>query len=85
VQHLWSVPCTAQCGCEVLSTPKELRVLIQEAEAQGWEVTRAKTNHFRWRSPQGDCVFSSSTPSDWRVVMKITKDLRKYGFNERKK
>ena len=64
--------------------PKELKVLIERAKAQGWEVTKNNGNHLRWKSPTGASVFTAGTPSDWRAIKNIMRDLRKYGFAERK-
>lgn len=68
-----------------LSANKDVNVLIKQAERQGWNVTINKSSHLKWVSPMGGFFFSSSSPSDWRVVMKITKDLRMHGFVEIKK
>jgi hypothetical protein len=64
------------------TTNKDVNDLIKEAEKQGWEVTMTKNSHLKWVSPLGGLFYSSSTPSDWRVVMKITRDLRMNGFIE---
>ena len=65
-----------------LTTSKDVNVLIKTAEKQGWVVEPTNNNHLKWKSPSGGFFFSSSTPSDWRVVMKIKKDLRMNGFIE---
>jgi hypothetical protein len=65
-----------------LSTNKDVNNLIKEAEGQGWQIVMTKSNHLKWLSPLGGLFYSSSTPSDWRVVMKIKKDLRMRGFIE---
>lgn len=66
-------------------TTKEMRTLIKQAEAQGWEVSMRAAGHLKWVSPNGDTVFTSRTPSDRRAVKKITKDLRLRGFIEIKR
>lgn len=68
-----------------LSRNKDVNDLIKEAEKQGWVVTTTKNSHLKWRSPVGGFFYSSSSPSDWRVVMKITQDLRMNGFIEIKR
>jgi len=59
---------------------KELANLKAEAEPQGWRIELRKGGHFRWFSPTGGFVVSSSTPSDHRAVMNIRRDLKKYGL-----
>lgn len=65
-----------------LTRNKDVNNLIKKAEDQGWVVTYTKNTHLKWVSPLGAFFYSSSSPSDWRVVMKITKDLRMNGFIE---
>jgi aspartyl aminopeptidase len=65
-----------------MTASKDVNNLIKEAEDQGWVITMTKNNHLRWTSPLGGFFFSSSTPSDFRVVHKIKKDLRMHGFIE---
>jgi hypothetical protein len=65
-----------------LTTNKDVNNLIKEAEKQGWIIGLTKSNHLKWSGPNNQLFFSSSTPSDWRVVMKIKKDLRMNGFIE---
>lgn len=65
-----------------LTTSKDVNNLIKEAQSQGWIVTPTRNSHLRWTSPKGGFFFSSSTPSDFRVVHKIKKDLRMHGFIE---
>ena len=65
-----------------LTTNKDVNSLIKEAEKQGWRVIPTKNSHLKWVSAKGGFFFSSTSPSDWRVVMKITKDLRMNGFIE---
>lgn len=65
-----------------LTTNKDVNELIKEAESQGWEVIPTKNCHLKWSGPDGQLFFSSSTPSDRRVVMNIKRDLRMNGFIE---
>jgi predicted RNA binding protein YcfA (HicA-like mRNA interferase family) len=64
---------------------KELKLIIRKAEAQGWEVTQNNASHLRWKAPDGGVVFTALTPSDWRAVKNILRDLKKYGFKEKAK
>lgn len=61
---------------------KDIGVLIKQAEAQGWEVSYTKNNHFKWLSPSGAFFFSGSTPSDHRSMRALKRDLRVNGFIE---
>jgi hypothetical protein len=64
---------------------KDLDKLIDQAKDQGWEIQIKRSGHYKWVSPSGRFVVSSSTPSDRRAVMNITRDLRRYGFQVTKK
>ena len=68
-----------------MAMSKDVANLVKQAEAQGWVVTLSKGNHIKWTSPSGASVFTASTPSDWRVLCNIKRDLRKYGFIEIKR
>jgi hypothetical protein len=63
-----------------MSLRKDMNILIGQVEAAGWGVEKNKNGHYRWTNPNGDFFFSSSTPSDWRVLMKIKHDLRRLGY-----
>lgn len=64
-----------------MSLKKDLNDLQKKAVAQGWEITlRKNSGHYKWIAPSGKFVFTSSTPSDWRAIHKIIKDLRSNGF-----
>jgi hypothetical protein len=66
----------------VANRDKDIKSLIKQAECQGWEVRLTKNNHYKWLSPIGRFFFSASTPSDYRAVDNIKKDLTRYGFIE---
>jgi hypothetical protein len=68
-----------------MSIRKELKILIDEAYKQGWEVTITNSNHLRWRTPSGGIVFTSYSPSDTRALYRIRKDLKLNGFIELKR
>lgn len=65
-----------------MTTNKDVNNLIKEAQRQGWVITMTNNSHLKWMGPEGKLFFSSSTPSDWRVVKKIKQDLRMNGFIE---
>lgn len=57
---------------------KELKDLMSIAKKQGWGIVINK--HIRWEPPQGDLYFSSRSPSDWRVLKNIRRDLKNRGL-----
>ena len=59
---------------------REVQVLIKQAVDQGWVVEKTKNNHYKWISPLGGLIFSSSTPSDHRALQNLKRDLRVNGF-----
>lgn len=56
------------------------RNLIDIAEEQGWEVSRTRRGHLKMKSPNGNVVFHSGTPSDWRAVHNFVAKLRRNGL-----
>ena len=56
---------------------KELKTLIAEYEAKGWQVTETNHNHLRWSGPNGEMTFSGTTLSDWRAMKNIKSRLRR--------
>jgi biotin operon repressor len=64
---------------------KDLDKLIHQAKDQGWQIQIKRSGHYKWVSPSGRFVVSSSTPSDRRAVMNIVRDLKRYGFEVIKK
>jgi hypothetical protein len=64
---------------------KQIDTLIKSAREQGWTVERGKNNHYKWVSPLGGFFFSSSTPSDYRAIKNLERDLRSRGFVSIKK
>lgn len=63
-----------------LSPNKELRQLILKATHHGWRVEKTNGGHLRWLSPSGFVYHSSSSPSDWRAIRKITQALKREGL-----
>lgn len=60
--------------------PRELRDLGKKALAAGWEITRTRNLHIRWKSPTGALVYTSGTPSDRRTVRNVAALLKKAGL-----
>lgn len=67
-------------GKQRIGTSKELKVIIKQAEQQGWEITVSRSCHLKWRSPEGALVVSGLTPSDWRATNNIISRLKRAGF-----
>lgn len=63
-----------------MASRKEIKQLIKEAEDQGWVVSLTNGDHFKWLSPRGGVFFSAQTPSDWRAVKNVERDLKNHGF-----
>ena len=63
-----------------MSASKEMASLMKLAEEQGWRIEQGNSSHYRWFSPNGGFVITSSTPSDHRAIMNIQRDLRRYGL-----
>lgn len=62
-----------------IAIPEMFRSIWTEVRAQGWRVETGDSNHLRWLGPEGQCVMSSSTPSDTRAKLELTADLRRAG------
>lgn len=58
---------------------KEFKVLKKTAESQGWTVEQTKTNHWKFRGPQGQTVIIGNTISDWRGLKNAKGHLRNAG------
>lgn len=63
-----------------MSALKELNNLLNLAVTQGWWVERSNNNHYKVYPPNGNIVFISSTPSDYRAIKNIERDLRANGL-----
>lgn len=62
--------------------PPELRALLKTAHEQGFSVIKTHSGRFKVTTPPGrekQTVFSSSTPSDIRVVQDVKRKLRGIG------
>jgi predicted RNA binding protein YcfA (HicA-like mRNA interferase family) len=58
-----------------LTANKDLKKLLKDAEGVGWVFTMNKA-HIKGRHPNGQTTTISRTPSDWRVLKNIQRDLR---------
>jgi hypothetical protein len=59
---------------------RKLRALLELATEQHWEVRIRTNNHLVWVSPAGEKVFSAATPSDYRAVKNLARDLKHHGL-----
>ena len=55
----------------------DLKQLLRQASACGWQVTRTRGGHWRLRHPAGGVVVMSSTPSDRRALLNFRAQLRR--------
>jgi hypothetical protein len=60
--------------------PRDFRVLAKRARAAGWTITALGSGHLRWRSPSGQVVTSSESPSDRRAYHTLRCALRRAGL-----
>lgn len=56
------------------------RELLKAAEKAGWKIEKRRRGHLKLTSPDGDIVFTSSTPSDWRGTLNLASHLRRLGL-----
>ena len=59
--------------------PRDFRPLAERAQEAGWKVELLGNNHFRWRSPTGEWVYMSGSPSDRRARWKVRAAMRRAG------
>jgi hypothetical protein len=65
------------------SMNSDLAKLRRRALLQGWSVRLNGSGHLEWRSPQGNLVITSSTPSAQNAIRRIRHDLEKAGLDLR--
>ena len=56
-----------------------LNDVLKALKAQGWDVGRTRSGHYKLTSPSGQPVFTGSTPSDARAVNNLRSTLQKNG------
>lgn len=65
---------------------KQFRDLFRALDAQGFTYRRTGTGHWQVRNPDGRVVtVMASTPSDHRSMRNSLADLRRAGFNWKRK
>jgi len=63
---------------------KEIDRLMKLAVANGWTVVSSNGGHLKWIPPVGRFFFSASTPSDYRAIKNIERDLKQRGLDTSK-
>lgn len=60
----------------------DISKIVRVARAHGWTVTRSKSQHWKFVSPDRRVqpVFSSGTPSDWRSCRNLRAELKRHGL-----
>ena len=66
-----------------MASRKELKQLKEQAEAQGWEVTKTRNGHLCWKAPDGGLMYSSSTPSDPGGTRCHIARMKRHGFKKK--
>lgn len=61
--------------------PKEMKEIARHATRCGWVIEVRRNNHLKWTAPDGSSVyFSSGTPSDFRAIRNVRRDLMARGL-----
>jgi hypothetical protein len=55
---------------------KDFKQFFEELESQGYKIERKK-KHIKITGPQGDIFFAAATPSDYRALENLKKDIRR--------
>ena len=64
----------------------DFREVMEEAQLQGWVVERTKSNHWRFKPPNGGpMVVFSGSPGDWKGFRNFVAALRRGGLDVRRK
>jgi hypothetical protein len=63
-----------------MKIPRDFRPLARSAHEAGWTVEQLGNGHFRWRSPEGQWVYMSASPSDRQAPRKLRAALRRAGL-----
>lgn len=60
----------------MLTNNKDLKKLLKDAMDRGWEFTKSGRGHIKGKHSSGKTATISVSPSDYRVLRNIEKDLR---------
>ena len=55
--------------------------VLQAAVRRGWVATHTRGGHIKLTHPSGAIYFTGVSPSDWRVGVKLDRDLRRLEQN----
>lgn len=64
-----------------MKVPRDMKPLVQAAREAGWEVTMSGGGHLRFEAPNGELVFTSSSPSCRRAAANTRAELRRKGLD----
>lgn len=59
----------------MLTNHKDLKKILREAEINGWVFEKRRT-HIKGKHPNGQTVTISISPSDYRALKNIQRDLK---------
>lgn len=59
----------------MLTNNKDLKKILKDAETQGWVFSKG-IRHIKGKHPSGKTTTISVSPSDYRVLKNIQRDLR---------
>jgi predicted RNA binding protein YcfA (HicA-like mRNA interferase family) len=57
--------------------PSEIRALLRNVQASGWQVSVSGGNHLKLKHPSGRTITMAATPSDWRAFANARATLRR--------
>jgi predicted RNA binding protein YcfA (HicA-like mRNA interferase family) len=63
--------------------PEPFRAVARAARRAGWEISRTRSDHLRWRAPDGTVIVTASTPSCPAGSRNAIARLRRAGLRER--
>ena len=59
----------------MLTGCKELKKILKSAAGEGWEFSQHR-GHIKGKHPNGQTATISRSPSDWRALKNIERDLK---------
>jgi hypothetical protein len=57
----------------------DTRLLLKRLRAQGFEIRRGGSGHYRATAPCGETVTIPATPKSWRSLRNTRAELRRFG------
>jgi len=83
-RYLWQRP-TPVRSLQANSLRRDMEELVRLARAQGWDVEKTGSGHWKFKAPTGQIVFAASTPSDWRAIKNAKSWLKRAGLKENRR